>query len=184
MKKIVFSIITLFIAYVGLQAQIDCSNNLKFLKAAPPFRMNSMSTSKAAMSGENYAYNVPVKPNKLYRFIFYASPVFNNKIHFRIVDQTTKKVVLDLPGENPATNNAKGTAALAPYIDPVTEDEIHPYFDIRPIAPTTLTIYIDVEDESGTSGQGDITGEPKFGCITILILEKDEKYQTFQSANQ
>ena len=121
---------------------------------------------------------------KEYRFLFFASPAFNNNIHFKIIDKNATpdpsddKVILDLPGENPQTMNAKGTAALAPYSDPKTGRDVHPYFDVIPQHATQLEIIIDVKEAPPQTDEfGNSYTEVIKGCVAVIILEK--KAETF-----
>ncbi len=173
MKKIIALI--LFVSITGvILAQNDCSNFLANRKAVPPYKLSSLTKSAPGRSGGHYKYEVPLQKGKEYRIMFFASPSFNNQLHFKIVDKNTGKVIIDLPGENPQTQNAKGTAALAPYHDNTLNKDVHPYFDVIPTSSTILEILIDVApaptktDDMGNKYQEDI-----FGCIGIVILEKD-----------
>ncbi len=174
MKKIVASIILLTLFTTVALSQIDCSNFLANRKAEPPFKLSSLTKSAPGRSGGHYRYEVPLQTGKEYRIMFFASPSFNNQIHFKVVDKNTGKIILDLPGENPQTGNAKGTAALAPYYDQKLNRDVHPYFDIVPSSPTILEIYIDVADApTKTDEMGNKYKEDIIGCIGVVILEQD-----------
>ncbi len=173
MKKIVLTIITLGLA-VMTYAQLDCSNFLANRKAEPPYKISSLTKSAPGKSGGHYKYEVPLQTGKEYRLMFFASSVFNNDLHFTVIDKNTGKVILDLPGENPETGNAKGTAALAPYYDEKLNKDVHPYFDIYPQSATTLEIRIDVgEPQVKTNEYGDTYTEEVVGCIGVVILERE-----------
>ncbi len=179
MKKILLTISTIFLLYTLSYSQLDCSNFISNRKAEPPYKMSSLSKSAVSISGHTYKYEVPLSADKEYRIIFFASPAFNNNIHFKIIDTkgtsnpADDKVIIDLPGENPQTNNARGTAALASYTDPKTGQEIHPYFDIYPQSATQLEIIIEVGDAPPQKDEyGNTYTEIIKGCIAVVILEK------------
>ncbi len=179
MKKIFWLISIIFLVSNFTYSQLDCSNFLANRKAEPPYKMSSLSKSAVSVSGHVYKYEVPLSSDKEYRLLFYASPAFNNNIHFKVIDKNATpdasddKVILDLPGENPETNNARGTAALASYTDPKTGEEIHPYFDIVPQHATQLEIIIDVKEApQQTDEYGNTYSEVIKGCVAVIILEK------------
>ena len=186
-KKIIITIIlTLFLTKL-IYSQLDCSNFMSNLKAEPPYKKSSLSKSSAVISGINYKYYVPLSAGKEYRLFFFASPAFNNKINFKIIDlnnpkdSTDDQILYDLPGENPATNNALGTAALAPYIDPETNKAIHPYFDIIPEHSTKLEIIIHpLNPPPKKDDYGNTYREIVRGCVAIFVLEKPAERKSNQ----
>ncbi len=172
MKKVVVLTILFLTSFLAF-SQIDCTQLLANRKAEEPFKMSSLSKSAFSISGHTYKYEVPLQPGKEYRIIFLASPVFNNNIHFKIIDKNTNKVVVDVPGENDKTNNAPGTAALVPYTDPKTGENVYPHFDVFPNSPTKLDIIIDVGDAPTKKDEyGNTYKEVLKGCIAVVILEK------------
>ncbi len=159
MKGLKIALLTLFLPIIGL-AQVDCSNFLGKYQAEEPYKINSMSKSAVCISGHTYEFVVPLQKDYEYRFLFYASSVFNNKINFKIIDLNTGEVKLDLPGES--ETNEKGTAALASYYDDRLGRDVHPYFDFIPETSTNFKIIIEVLP------QDDIIK----GCVGVLILDK------------
>ncbi len=178
MKKIFWLVsIILFLTKISY-SQLSCSNFLSNRKAEPPYKMSSMSKSAVSISGHVYKYEVPLSADKEYRLMFFASPAFNNNIHFKVIDKNATsdpsddKVILDLPGENPKTQNARGTAALAPFEDK-DGHEFHPYFDIIPAHATSLEIIIDVKQPPAQKDEyGNTYTEVIKGCVAVVILEK------------
>jgi hypothetical protein len=147
----------------------------------PPFKFNDLSKSAQCISGKKYEFLVPLMKGKDYRFMFFADPIFNNQINFRIFDMNSNKVVLDLPGES--ADMAKGTCVLREYMDKMTKKAIYPYFDIVPTNATTLKIIIDVlapavestTSATTTSDQSSFKApeEKKKGCVTVFIQDKN-----------
>ena len=87
----IFKFILLFILIpAGILAQdLDCPSRLRMRKATPPFKFNSLSKSAQCVTGRKYEFVVPLNAGRDYRISFYASPVFNNNINFRIIDVNT-----------------------------------------------------------------------------------------------
>jgi hypothetical protein len=176
MKSIKFIIFILLIPVASIAQNLDCPSSLKSRKVTAPFSFNDLSKSAQCVNGKKYEFMVPLMKGKDYRFTFYASPIFNNKINFRIFDMNSNKVVLDLPGES--AEQTKGTCVLREYNDNTLKKLVYPYFDIVPSNSTTLKIIIDVlasEAATTTSDQSSFTApeEKKKGCITVFIQDKN-----------
>jgi hypothetical protein len=174
MKKIKL-IFALIIFPLALAAQsMDCPSTLSLRKATPPFAFNNLSKSAQCVTGKKYEFMVPLIKGKDYRFTFYASPIFNNQINFRIIDMNSGEKVLDLPGEG--TSAAKGQSVLREYFDEGLKKMVHPYFDILPNSSTTLKIIIDVlsadTEEKTDQSSFKAPEERKKGCITVFIQDK------------
>lgn len=167
--KIAF-IILLMLPFAGM-AQLDCSSFFKYRKANPPFRYNSASKSAVCITGNKYEFILPLQKGFDYRLQFYASPVFNNNINFKIIDLNTNETVLDLPGETEF--GEKGSCVLKAYFDEGTNKQVHPFFDFYPSQATSLQIIIDVQPlpKEETSGYNAPAPREK-GCITVLVLDK------------
>ena len=169
-------IVGLLIFSVSITAQnMDCPSTLGQRKATPPFAFNDLSKSAQCVTGKKYEFLVPLMKGKDYRFTFYASPIFNNQINFRIIDMNTNEKVLDLPGEGATA--AKGASVLREYFDENSKKMIHPYFDFAPNGATTLKIIIDVltgEADKPATDQSSFKApeEKKKGCITVFIQDK------------
>jgi hypothetical protein len=168
-------ILILIIFPLSLSAQnMDCTSTLNLRRPTPPYAFNDLSKSAQCVTGKKYEFMVPLLKGKDYRFTFYASPIFNNQINFRIIDMNSNEKVLDLPGEG--TNAAKGQSVLREYYDEDTKKMIHPFFDIIPGSSTTLKIIIDVvslEGEAkGEESSFTAPEERKKGCITVFIQDK------------
>ncbi len=161
MKKAKNLIVLLLILPILSAAQMDCSSTLANLEVEPPFNMNSLSKSAVCVSGHSYEFVVPLTKGYHYRFVFYASSVFNNDIHFKMVDLNTNKEIINLPGKS--DTNARGTAVLASYFDEKTYKEIHPFFDVLPSSATSIKIVIDVQEKPDLIK----------GCVTVVILDKE-----------
>jgi hypothetical protein len=171
MKKIKFLIILLLTLPIFSYAQLDCSSFLSSLKPEDPFTINSMSKSATCISGHTYEFVVPLTKGYEYRFIFYASSVFNNDLSFRMIDLNTNKEVLNVPGKL-ADNQSpkKGQTALQPYFDEKLNKEVHPYFTIIPNSSTNVKIIIKVKDKP------DLTK----GCVTVVVLDREFGDGSFQ----
>ncbi|MEA3451334.1 MAG: hypothetical protein U9Q83_05460 [Bacteroidota bacterium] len=164
MKTIKLLLLILFIIPATAFSQLDCSSFLGSLKADDPFNLNSLSKSATCLSGRTYEFVVPLSKGYEYRFIFYASSVFNNDMKFKIIDLNTNKEVLNLPGK--LDNGAlpkKNETALQSYYDSKLNKEVHPYFIVIPSSSTNLKIIIDIKKKA----------ELIKGCVTVVILDKD-----------
>jgi len=173
MRKLKLLVILLF-APIAIAAQsLDCPSTLQMRRATPPFTFNDLSKSAQCFTGKKYEFVVPLMKGKEYRISFYASPIFNNNISFRIIDMNSGQKVLELPGET--QSSAKGECVLREYFDETTNKMVHPYFDFYPNSSTTLKVIIDIAGEapkSGTEGGIQTTDEKKRGCVTIFIQDK------------
>ncbi len=175
-KLIILLTITPFIVF----GQGDCSSFFKYRKPEAPFEYNDQSKSAMCVSGKSYDFKLPLTKGKDYRIKFFAAPVFNNRINFKIIDESTNETVLKLPGASPS--GEAGTSALQTYFDEEQDKDVHPYFDFYPVTSTTLKIIIDVlpapEDPNSSA---DATVPKKFlrGCITVVILDKQSENSSF-----
>jgi len=169
-------IVVLLIFSISIAAQnMDCPSTLSSRKATPPFAFNDLSKSAQCVTGKKYEFLVPLMKGKDYRFTFFASPIFNNQVNFRIIDMNTNEKVLDLPGES--TNAAKGMSVLREYFDENSKKMVHPYFDFAPNGATTLKIIIEVlsaEEDKPATDQSSFKApeDRKKGCITVFIQDK------------
>ncbi len=149
-----------FVSY----GQTDCSAFLGSLKAEAPYSINSLSKSAKCVTGHTYEFVVPLSKGYEYRIIFYASSVFNNDLHFKMIDLNTNDVIMDLPGKLPPSQNVeKGMTALQPYYDEKLNKEVHPYFSIIPTTATNIKIIINVDEKPDLIQ----------GCVTVVILDKE-----------
>ncbi len=171
MRKTKLLLALLLISPTMIFAQMDCSSFLKDLKVDNPFNLSSLSKSAVCVSGHSYEFVVPLSKGVQYRFVFYASSVFNNNIHFKMTDLNTNKEIINLPGAS--ETNEKGTAALAPYQDPVTYNNIHPYFDVFSSNATSIKVVIDVAE---TKSATDLIK----GCISVVILDRTIEGGSFE----
>ena len=172
--KILKLTILVFLIPLWVSAQsLNCPSTLSLRTATPPFHFNNLSKSAQCLTGKNYEFVLTLNQGKDYRFSFFASPIFNNNIKFKVIDLNTNNTVLDLPGET--EENLKGEAALKAYFDDKKGKEIHPYFDIYLTTTTQLKIMIDVASLNKKQSE---TGyeERKKGCITVFI--QDRKAET------
>jgi len=164
-------------------AQVDCSDFFKYRKANPPFNYNSLSKSAVCVTGNKYEFIVPLTKGFDYRLQFFASPVFNNQIDFKIIDLNTNEVVMALPGES--MDMAKGTCVLKAYFDEKTSKQVHPYFDFYPPNSTTLKIIIDVKPiqvvQNTAAGAYNAPAPREKGCITVLILDRPSSETGFSN---
>ena len=160
MKKTKILFVLLLALPIFTFGQMDCSKTLRDLTPTSPFEMSSLSKSAVCVTGVDYEFIVPLSQGHLYRFVFYASSVFNNDMHFTIINLSTNENVIDLPGKS--YDNAKGTAVLAPYMDN-NYNTIHPYFDIVPPTALSVKIVIKVKEQP----------EIKKGCVTVAILDRE-----------
>ncbi|OQY04780.1 MAG: hypothetical protein B6I20_02405 [Bacteroidetes bacterium 4572_117] len=128
--KFQFIVLILFLSTTIFAQSLDCPSNLKMRHPSPPFGFNDLSKSAQCLTGKKYEFLLPLTKGKDYRISFFASPVFNNNIQFRIIDVNSGKKVFDLPGESEANN--KGECVLKAYFDNKLNKLVHPYFDFFP----------------------------------------------------
>ncbi len=142
------------------QAQMDCTDFLKTERQYAPYVKDNLSKSARCKTGKKYSVILPLAEGTDYRIMFYASPIFNNDINFKIIDQNKNKVVVDRPGKS--AENKGEASVLEDSFDEKTGKVIHPYFDFSPEAATNLEIAIDIP----------ATPESVLGCIGILVFSK------------
>lgn len=176
MRKLKLIALIIFIP-VAISAQsLDCPAKLKLMNAKAPYSFNNLSKSAQCYTGKKYEFMVPLIQGKDYRIAFYASPIFNNDINFRIIDMNSGSKVLDLPGE--VDGAEKGQCVLREYFDTDLNKMVHPYFDFHPSSSTTLKIIIDIAstDKSSetTSSESAFKApeERQKGCVTVFIQDK------------
>jgi len=174
MKILKFKIILLllFIPVTIFAQSLDCPSRLKMRRPTPPFNFNDLSKSAQCLTGKKYEFVLPLTKGKDYRLSFYASPVFNNNIQFRIIDLNSGEKVLDLPGETEGSN--KGECVLRAYYDDKINKLVHPHFDFYPSSSTQLKIIIEVasikQDNVDSNFNAPETREK--GCITVFIQDR------------
>ncbi|MCQ2976197.1 MAG: hypothetical protein MJ211_15460 [Bacteroidales bacterium] len=132
---------------LGLQAQ-NCSQFQNSRKPVQPYRYNTASKSATCMTGRKYEFVLPVIKGLEYRIQFYASPIFNNDIDFKIIDMSTNETVVDVPGKLGSNQEAKanGETALQDFFNEKKKKIEHPYFDFTPESSTSLKIMLDVKE--------------------------------------
>lgn len=163
-----------------VSAQGDCSDFFKYRKPEIPYEYNDQSASAMCVTGENYEFILPLTKGRDYRLKFYAGAVFNNRINFKIIDQSTHQTVLDLPGESSTAE--EGTCVLRDFWDESSNRDVHPYFDFFPASSTTLKIIIEVLPiEQGPNDDPNVKKQLKQerGCITVVILDKPSPKSSF-----
>jgi hypothetical protein len=168
-KSIKLLIVMTLFPLALLAQSMDCPSTLKSRKATPPYAYNDLSKSAQCVTGKKYEFMLPLMKGKDYRLTFYASPIFNNKINFKVIDMSNNKVVLDLPGEN--DNPLKGTCVLREYYDTDLKKPVYPFFDFAIDNSTSLKVIIDVLPASDSESTG-APAEVKKGCITVFIQDK------------
>lgn len=161
--------------------QGDCSSFFKYRSPEPPYEYNDQSKGAVCVSGNTYEFKLPLTKGKDYRLKFYAAPVFNNRINFKIIDESTHETVLDLPG---ASNSGQpGTSVLQPYYNDDNGKMVHPFFDFYPVTSTNLKIIIEVLPAPGTPQADDPNHKAPDkilrGCITVVVLDKPSLNSSF-----
>ncbi len=175
MRKLKLLALIIFIP-VAMNAQsLDCPSKLKLMNAKAPYSFNNLSKSAQCFTGKKYEFMLPLMQGKDYRIAFYASPIFNNDINFRIIDMNSGTKVLELPGESDEA--AKGKCVLREYFDEDLNKMVHPYFDFHPSSSTTLKIIIDIAStgktaESTDEGAFNAPEDRQKGCVTVFIQDK------------
>jgi len=168
MKKIKLFFVLVLMLPLFASAQVDCSLTIKNLVPELPYQINSLSKSATCVSGRTYEFVIPLSVGYEYRFIFYAGSVFNNDIDFKIIDLSSNKELLNLPGKSETGD--KGTCVLMSYFDTKTYKEIYPHFDFLPASTTSFKVIISVAEKA----------ELIKGCISVVILDKEFKEGSFK----
>lgn len=181
MKTKLIYIIALFLVFpLFSDAQSKCSDFFKYRRPEAPYEYNDQSSSAVCVTGQTYEFVLPLTKGKDFRLKFYAAAVFNNKINFKIIDESTHETVLDLPGESPA--RAEGTCVLADYYNEDNGKTSHPYFDFYPATSTTLKIIMEVLPvKQEESSDPNIKRQKKInrGCVTVVVLDKPSENSSF-----
>jgi len=176
MKISKLNLVLLFLAVVPMMSfaqTLDCSKELKYLRAEPPYEFNSQSKSAVCSTGNTYEIVISLYEGHEYSISFTASAAFNNDMKFKIVDMNTSNTVLDLPGQS--ETGEKGSQVLKSYYDSKEGRTMQPHFDFFPESTTNLKIVIEIpEKKSATPATaGTYTNPEKTkGCVTLLILDK------------
>jgi hypothetical protein len=176
MKTLKFKIILLllFIPLNIFAQSLDCSSRLKMRQPTPPYKFNDLSKSAQCLTGKTYEFVLTLTKGKEYRMSFFASPVFNNDIQFRIIDLNTNQKVLDLPGETEASS--KGECVLKSYFDDKQNKLVHPFFTFYPESSTQFKIIIKVaSSENANDAESSNFNAPetrKKGCVTVYIQDR------------
>jgi outer membrane receptor for Fe3+-dicitrate len=156
----------------------DCLTKLKIRYPKTPYVFNELSKSAVCTAGEKYEYRIELEKNTDYRLSFFASSSFNNNVNFRIINDDTGELIMDLPGSSYEDGDL---SALQAYYDPNANKLIHPYFDLSPQKNLNLKIIIDVKEEDNFSGE--ISDGKKYncnrGCVTIFIQSKESEPEGF-----
>ncbi len=169
-----------------IRAQGDCSSFFKYRRPEAPYEYNSQSKSAMCVTGNTYEFILPLTKGKDYRLKFFAAAVYNNKINFKIIDQSTHEVVLELPGAVGLYQDVKpGTCVLQNYMDLDSDKMVHPFFDFYPVTSTTLKIIIEVIDlpQDAVNDNSTTNKAPKKqsrGCITVVVLDKPSTSSSFR----
>ena len=135
-SKLILILTVILLLPLFADAQAKCSDFFKYRIPEAPFEYNDQSSSAVCVTGQTYEFVLPLTKGKDYRLKFYAAAVFNNRIKFKIIDQSNHETVLDLPGES--ATREEGSCVLADFWDDDTGKSKHPSFDFYPVTSTTL----------------------------------------------
>lgn len=181
MKLLKITLIAIFMQMPFLvSAQGNCSDFFKYRRPEIPYEYNDQSSSAMCVTGNNYEFILPLNKGKDYRLKFYAAAIFNNKINFKIIDQSTHQTIIDLPGETYSAE--EGSCVLKDFFDEDSNKEVHPYFDFYPVTTTTLKIIIEVlplQEESSDNPNIKKQLKQNRGCITVVVLDKPTTNSSF-----
>lgn len=179
-SKFIHIIVILLLLPLFSDAQAKCSDFFKYRRPEAPYEYNDQSSSAVCVTGQTYEFILPLTKGKDYRLKFYAAAVFNNRIKFKIIDQSNHETVLDLPGES--SIREEGTCVLADFWDDDTGKSKHPYFDFYPVTSTTLKIIMEVlPAPQDQSSDPTVKKQEKFlrGCVTVVVLDKASEESSF-----
>jgi hypothetical protein len=181
MKKLFFVLGLLGLATFAQTQAIDCEAILKYRKATAPWQFSNLSKGLQCSTNNKYEHSLLLKPGMEYRISFYASTIFNNRMHFKIMDVKSGKALMDLPGET--AENKQGECVLKEYWDYRMEKSVYPYFEFTPNEPQELKIIIEIpeykekikirdKDENlGVEEEWREYIEKRKGCVSIFIQE-------------
>ena len=179
-SKFIHIIVILLLLPLFSDAQAKCSDFFKYRRPEAPYEYNDQSSSAVCITGQTYEFILPLTKGKDYRLKFYAAAVFNNRIKFKIIDQSNHETVLDLPGES--ATREEGSCVLADFWDDDTGKSKHPSFDFYPVTSTTLKIIMEVlPAPQSESSDPNIKKQVKQyrGCVTVVVLDKTAESSSF-----
>lgn len=170
-KNKLFLFVLLFVLpFWGLSQ--NCSSFISYNTPQFPYKYNGQSKSATCQSGRTYKFVITLLKGKEYKISFYASSIFDNKINFKIIDESTNDAVLDMPGQSDDENGI-GSVLVAPT-DPMNgKTGDYPSFDFFPVNSMNLRIEIDVAPAVDDQGNPD----DRRGCVGVLIQEKKARGQ-------
>lgn len=145
----------------------NCSSFISYNTPQYPYKYNGQSKSATCQTGRTYKFIVTLLKGNEYKLSFYASSVFDNKINFKIIDESTGDVVLERPGQSEDISK-KGSVLVAPMDMETAEMGDYPSFDFHPLNSMKLQIEIDVLTAQTEQG----VEETRRGCVGVLIQEK------------
>lgn len=178
--RILLMLIVVSISVNATGQLMDCASTLKYRYASPPYTFNEQSKSATCYSGEKYEYNISLSHDTEYRFSFFASPIFNNNIRFKIINTTTGELLLNLPGEAAGNNTS---AILQDYFDEKQNKFIHPFFDLAPETDCNYKVIVEVgelrENKAMKSSVILADSDQKKGCVTIFMQSKSAENYGF-----
>ncbi len=178
--KLIYIIALVLLFPLFSDAQSRCSDFFKYRRPEAPYEYNDQSSSAVCVTGQTYEFILPLTKGKDYRLKFYAAAVFNNKINFKIIDESTHETVLDLPGES--ATREEGSCVLADYYNEDNGKSSHPYFDFYPATSTTLKIIMEVlpvPQEASTDSNIKRQKKINRGCVTVVVLDKPADNSSF-----
>ncbi len=153
-----FIAIVLFISPIFTMGQ-SCESFFRYYVPVRPFKYDSQSKSAACETGGTYKFIISLQKGKEYRISFHASPSFNNKMNFKIIDENTGDIAIDLPGDD----IEGGESVLKGKFNGNTE--VYPHFDFIPENSTKLKIVIEIP--SVAEGK-----DRKVGCVGMYMQNK------------
>lgn len=145
----------------------NCASFISYNTPLYPYKYNSQSKSATCQTGRTYKFIVTLLKGKEYKLSFYASSVFDNKINFKIIDETSGEVVLERPGETEEISK-KGSVLVSPVDLETAIMGDYPSFDFHPVNSMKLQIEIELSEATNDRGEPDV----RRGCIGVLIQEK------------
>jgi len=143
------------------------------MKVKDPWQYNDLSKVATCATGNQYEFILTLNSGKDYRLQFYAAAIFNDKMTFKIIDMSTNKTVLDLPGT--VYEPGPGKQVLSDYFDEDQGKTLHPYFDFFVKSTTKLKVLIEIPEAPKPTGESagfNAPAEIKKGCVTVLVLDR------------
>jgi len=183
MKKVgtFLILISIVLNFSKINAQDDesiSSNAMRIPKAS--YKLDEQSKTALCYAGKNYEYIIKIEKDMEYNFSFFASSVFNNQINFKLINNRTSEILINLPG---ASSDKNQMSLLEEYYDNKLKKMVHPSFDVNSKKGAELKLIIDILPvENYTAllyNTFQTNSNPAKGYVTVFIQSKPAEIKGF-----